>query len=170
MPPEPIERDFFISRAGADAAWAKWVAQVLREEGFTTFLQDEDSGPGRSFISHMNDGAGMRTLALFSPEYFLSPHTTREWGLHRFGRRGRGAGSLASLATSPSDSLPEPYTSATSTNGTKPSTISTKSSGSRPAARCGCISRITIAGTANSENWRAGHNGSYCRSFALIRG
>jgi hypothetical protein len=80
MSAKPIDRDFFISRSGPDAAWAKWMARVLREEGFSTFLQDEDFGAGRSFVSYMNEGAKLeRTVALFSPDYFGSPFTTIEW-------------------------------------------------------------------------------------------
>jgi tetratricopeptide (TPR) repeat protein len=80
MSSPPTARDFFISRAGADAAWAKWIARVLREEGFTTFVQDEDFIAGRSFLDHMNDGVKLeRTIALFSPDYFQSAFTKREW-------------------------------------------------------------------------------------------
>ncbi len=80
MSPAPITRDFFISRAGADAAWAIKIAGFLRDAGFTTFLQDEDFLPGRSFIDYMNEGAKLRrTIAVFSPDYFKSPFTTLEW-------------------------------------------------------------------------------------------
>jgi hypothetical protein len=101
MSPAAISRDFFISRAGADAAWAKWIARILREAGFSTFLQDEDFLPGRSFIDYMNEGATLnRTLAIFSPDYFGSNFTKIEW--HTALAQGR----LLSIRLRPSEIPP----------------------------------------------------------------
>jgi hypothetical protein len=44
------KRHFFISRAGEDAEYAKWVAAILEDAGFTTILQDLDFQAGGSFI------------------------------------------------------------------------------------------------------------------------
>jgi predicted O-methyltransferase YrrM len=46
---------FFISRVGEDAEYAKWVAEVLEEAGYTTILQDLDFQAGDSFIHKMNE-------------------------------------------------------------------------------------------------------------------
>ena len=62
---------FFISRAGEDAEYAKWVAGVLEDEGYTTILQDLDFLPGDSFIHRMNEAltAAEQVIALLSPSY-----------------------------------------------------------------------------------------------------
>jgi hypothetical protein len=73
-------KNFFISRAGPDAAWARWIAHVLEEAGYSTFLQDWDFAPGQSFIENMRRGAECEhTLALLSPDYFRADFTNPEW-------------------------------------------------------------------------------------------
>jgi hypothetical protein len=79
---QPGERkDFFISYASADQAWAKWIAWELGAQGYTTFLQDWDFGPAANFIALMHEGARNTdyTLALLSPSYFRSDYATAEW-------------------------------------------------------------------------------------------
>jgi hypothetical protein len=72
-------RDFFISRTGVDKDWAQWIAQVLEEEGHTTYLQDWDFLPGQSFIANMRIGAQCkRTIAVLSPEYLAAEFTVPE--------------------------------------------------------------------------------------------
>jgi hypothetical protein len=73
--------DFFISRAGPDAPWAEWAAWVLEERGYTTHLQDWDFRPGVSFVHEMQKGvvACEQTIALLSPDYFVSDFTATEW-------------------------------------------------------------------------------------------
>ena len=39
-------RNFFISHAGPDSGWGKWVAWVLEENNYTTQLQDWNSDAG----------------------------------------------------------------------------------------------------------------------------
>jgi TIR domain len=46
-------KDFFISRTGADKAWAAWIGYVLEEEGYRVHLQDWDFRPGKSFVRNM---------------------------------------------------------------------------------------------------------------------
>ena len=78
----PGERkDFFISYASADQAWAEWIAWELEANGYTTFLQAWDFGPAANFIALMHEGARNAdyTLALLSPSYFPSDYTTAEW-------------------------------------------------------------------------------------------
>jgi hypothetical protein len=60
---------FFISRAGEDAEYAKWIAGVLGDAGYTTILQDLDFQPGDSFIHKMNEAlaAAEQVIALLSP-------------------------------------------------------------------------------------------------------
>jgi tetratricopeptide (TPR) repeat protein len=72
---------YFISRAGEDREWGVWVAQVLRDAGHETFLQDEDILVGHSF-PHQEREAMERAdhiIALLSPDYFAKEHTMAEF-------------------------------------------------------------------------------------------
>ncbi|WP_414463161.1 toll/interleukin-1 receptor domain-containing protein [Hyphomicrobium sp. DY-1] len=74
--------DFFISRAGEDKVIARTVDTVLREAGFSTFLQDRDFGYA-DFTAKMDDGfglveAGARVIALVSGSYLIKPHCMKE--------------------------------------------------------------------------------------------
>ena len=71
---------FFISRAGEDAEYAKWVAEVLEDAGYTTTLQDLDFRPGNSFLHQMSKAhkrAG-HVIALLSPHYVAKEFTLNE--------------------------------------------------------------------------------------------
>jgi tetratricopeptide (TPR) repeat protein len=77
---EPI--DFFISHAGADRAWAEWVAWQLEAAGYTVELDVWDWTPGENFVTAMSDALDRadRVVALFSEAYFeRSRYTTEEW-------------------------------------------------------------------------------------------
>jgi TIR domain/Tetratricopeptide repeat/NB-ARC domain len=74
--------DFFISHAGADRAWAEWVAWQLTDAGYTVELDTWDWSPGQNFVTAMSDALARceRVLALFSAAYFERPrYTTEEW-------------------------------------------------------------------------------------------
>jgi hypothetical protein len=64
------KRDYFISRAGADKQIALAIAAIIREAGFTTWLQDEDFGHV-SFLARMDQASESeaRVIALLSPAY-----------------------------------------------------------------------------------------------------
>jgi hypothetical protein len=88
------QRDFFISYASPDRAWAEWVAWQLEDEGWTTVLQAWDFTPGDNFIQRMGDALEQadRTIALVSQAYLASPYGTDEWTgafLHDRDRGGR---------------------------------------------------------------------------------
>jgi tetratricopeptide (TPR) repeat protein len=69
----------FISRAGEDREDAKWVAEVLEAEGYTTTLQDLDFRPGNSFLHEMNKAlAADHVIALLSPHYVKNDWTLKE--------------------------------------------------------------------------------------------
>ena len=75
-------KDFFVSHAGTDAAWAEWVAWQLIEVGYTVELDVWDWPAGLNFIAAINNGLAQseRVLALFSAAYFdPSRYTTEEW-------------------------------------------------------------------------------------------
>ncbi|MGV9249225.1 FxSxx-COOH system tetratricopeptide repeat protein [Streptomyces sp. NPDC003710] len=72
---------WFVSHAGADRAWAEWVAWQLVDAGFQVELDYWDWGAGDNFVLKMDAAleAG-RFLALFSPAYFEPERfTTPEW-------------------------------------------------------------------------------------------
>ncbi|MCX5336554.1 FxSxx-COOH system tetratricopeptide repeat protein [Streptomyces sp. NBC_00140] len=72
---------WFISHAGADRAWAEWIAWQLMDAGHRVELDYWDWGAGDNFILKMNAALERgRLLALFSPAYFeLERFTTPEW-------------------------------------------------------------------------------------------
>lgn len=77
-----VSRDFFISRAGEDAEIASTIHQILRDAGYTTFLQDRDFGHA-SFMERMAEGfrmveGGSRLIALLSGDYQRKPHCLKE--------------------------------------------------------------------------------------------
>ncbi len=74
--------DFFVSHAGADRAWAEWVAWQLEAAGYTVELDVWDWTPGQNFVTAMSDALDRadRVVALFSEAYFeRSRYTTEEW-------------------------------------------------------------------------------------------
>ena len=74
--------DFFVSHAGADAAWAEWVAWQLIDAGYSVELDVWDWAVGRNFVTAMNGALARadRVVALFSRAYFAPErYTTEEW-------------------------------------------------------------------------------------------
>ncbi|MFF3327744.1 TIR domain-containing protein, partial [Streptomyces sp. NPDC002889] len=71
----------FVSHAGADRAWAEWVAWQLQDAGYDVELDYWDWGAGDNFVLKMNEAlASGRMLALFSAAYFDPERfTTEEW-------------------------------------------------------------------------------------------
>jgi tetratricopeptide (TPR) repeat protein len=71
---------FFISRAGEDREWAKWIANVLEAEGHTTTLQDFDFKPGHSFPHQMKIALERadHVIAVLSPDYMAKDFTLTE--------------------------------------------------------------------------------------------
>jgi hypothetical protein len=73
------EADFFISRAGADKAFAGWLASLIEAQGKTTLLQDKHFGH-ESFMAQMHDAlkGGARVIAVLTPEYLASEYCIKE--------------------------------------------------------------------------------------------
>jgi len=71
---------FFISRAGEDREWAKWIANVLEAEGHATTLQDFDIKPGHSILHQMKlaEDRANHFIAVLSPHYLAKPFTLNE--------------------------------------------------------------------------------------------
>jgi hypothetical protein len=75
-------RDFLISHAGRDRAWAEWVAWQLTEAGFEVELDYWHWAAGDNFVAKMRDALDRadRVLALFSAAYFEpARYTNDEW-------------------------------------------------------------------------------------------
>ncbi|MEU5324591.1 FxSxx-COOH system tetratricopeptide repeat protein [Streptomyces sp. NPDC021056] len=72
---------WFISHAGADRAWAEWIAWQLLDAGYQVELDYWDWAAGDNFVLKMNSALERgRMLALFSPAYFeLERFITPEW-------------------------------------------------------------------------------------------
>jgi hypothetical protein len=89
--------DFFISHAGADRAWAEWVAWQLTDAGYSVELDVWDWAAGQNFVAAMSDALGRcdRVVALFSAAYFdRSRYTTEEWSSAVLHVPGTGEGRL----------------------------------------------------------------------------
>ncbi len=94
---EGDRKDFFISHAGADWAWAEWVAWQLIDAGYTVELDAWDWAVGQNFMLAMSDALSRcdRVVALFSPAYFERPrYTTDEWAAALMHEPGRETGRL----------------------------------------------------------------------------
>ena len=61
--------DFFVSHAGRDGAWAKWVAWQLIDAGYSVELDVWDWSAGRNFVTAMSDALDRadRVVALTDP-------------------------------------------------------------------------------------------------------
>ena len=75
------KRDFFISYNKADKQWAKWVAGVLEENGYSTWVQAWDFRPGDNFVLDMQKALAdaERFIAILSQDYLESLYCQAEW-------------------------------------------------------------------------------------------
>ncbi|WP_405742428.1 FxSxx-COOH system tetratricopeptide repeat protein [Streptomyces sp. NBC_00028] len=75
------DQRWFVSHAGADRAWAEWIAWQLLDAGLQVELDCWDWRAGDNFVLKMNAALEQgRFLALFSPAYFEPERFTRpEW-------------------------------------------------------------------------------------------
>ena len=66
--------DFFISHSHVDKQWAEWIANILEQEGYSTFWGDRDLKVGDNFVSIIQDyiEKADKLIAVFSPSYFSS--------------------------------------------------------------------------------------------------
>ncbi len=108
---EGDRKDFFVSHAGADRAWAEWVAWQLTDAGYTVELDAWDWPVGRNFMLAMSDALAWcdQVLALFSPAYFERPrYTTEEWTAALVHVPGRGHGRLVPVRVEnlPAEDMP----------------------------------------------------------------
>jgi tetratricopeptide (TPR) repeat protein len=76
-----MNKTFFISRAGADAAWAQWIADWLTEASYSVILQDWDFKKGQDFIVEMDRAMrkSERTIVILSRHFEKALFTVPEW-------------------------------------------------------------------------------------------
>ncbi len=77
-PIRPEIRAFLVNYVRTDVRWAEWIGWNLERHGFRVVLDAWDLPPRSNIIRYMNDSvAGSRyTMALLSPEYLASSHST----------------------------------------------------------------------------------------------
>jgi tetratricopeptide (TPR) repeat protein len=75
------QRDFFVSYAQADRAWAEWLAWELEAAGYTTLLQAWDMPAGTAFLHVMDQAVqhARHTILVLSPAYLRSAMAQAEW-------------------------------------------------------------------------------------------
>jgi len=96
--------DFFVSHAGADRAWAEWVAWQLEAAGYTVELDVWDWAAGQNFVTAMSDALNRadRVVALFSRAYFeRERYTTEEWSAAVVHVPGMAEGRLVPVRVEP---------------------------------------------------------------------
>ena len=72
-------RDFFISRAGEDAEFAKWIGRLIAAQGKSYILQDEHFGHEDFMVAmHKALSSDARVVALYSQAYLNSKYCLRE--------------------------------------------------------------------------------------------
>ena len=74
-------RDFFVSYAAPDKAWAEWIAWQLEANGYSVYLQDWDFNPGDNFVLRMQEASAetKATLAVLSKSYVNRADPMEEW-------------------------------------------------------------------------------------------
>ena len=74
-------RDYFISyNNGSDKRKARWIAETLRQNGYTVFFQEDDCIPGMDFLRWMEDSIphSRGFLAVWSKAYEESDYCRKE--------------------------------------------------------------------------------------------
>jgi tetratricopeptide (TPR) repeat protein len=73
--------DFFISYAGVNEPWARWIAVELERAGYRTVSQVLDFRPGNDFVHKMHEAmtSARRTIVVLSPAYLDSKFGEPEW-------------------------------------------------------------------------------------------
>ena len=74
------KRDFFISYTNTDEVWAIWIANVLKANGYSAYVQVLDIGPGDNFLEKMNEFLknSKNFIAIWSKDYSKSWYCMKE--------------------------------------------------------------------------------------------
>ncbi|MCL1875422.1 MAG: tetratricopeptide repeat protein [Synergistaceae bacterium] len=79
--PTVVKKDFFISYNKNDEVHAKWIAGILEENGYETYIQAWDFRPGCNFTLEMHKAAeySEKTIIVLSTHYLESEYCQPEW-------------------------------------------------------------------------------------------
>lgn len=74
------QRDFFISYTKKDKAWAVWIADVLKRNGYSVYVQALDIRPGDDFLEKMEEFLenSRNFIAVWSKDYSKSRYCMNE--------------------------------------------------------------------------------------------
>ena len=74
------QRDFFISYTKTDKAWAVWIADVLKRNGYSVYVQALDIRPGDDFLEKMEEFLenSRNFIAVWSKGYSKSRYCMNE--------------------------------------------------------------------------------------------
>ena len=74
-------KDFFISYTSSDEKYAKWIAELLERNGYTTIIQAWDFRPGDNFVSKINEAltSCKKMIIVLSENYMKSNWCQAEW-------------------------------------------------------------------------------------------
>jgi hypothetical protein len=90
-----VAKDFFISYADTDGAWAAWIAWELEKAGYSTILNSWDFRPGSNTVLQIDHALkqAKRIIVLLSPDYLNALYTRSEWtaALQRDQLRGQNS-------------------------------------------------------------------------------
>lgn len=83
-PKVTVDREFFLSFAGADRPWATWLLAELDAAGYSSVSQLRDFVAGANFMVEMDQAArrARRTLGVLSATALKAPYVRQEWA-HR---------------------------------------------------------------------------------------
>ena len=73
-------RDFFISYTKTDKAWAVWIADVLKRNGYSVYYQKQDIPPGHDFLKKIEEFLenSRNFIAVWSKGYSKSRYCMNE--------------------------------------------------------------------------------------------
>ena len=76
-------KNFFLSYAHTDLAWAEWIAWELEQEGYTVFMPAWDVQPGNNVVrrKHQEIGVAQHTLVVLSPGYLEDESLQADWSV-----------------------------------------------------------------------------------------
>ena len=74
-------KDFFISYASSDEKYAKWIAELLEKNGYTTIIQAWDFRPGNNFVCKIDEAltSCKKMIIVLSEKYMKSNWCQAEW-------------------------------------------------------------------------------------------
>jgi hypothetical protein len=108
----PSRRDFFVSYAGRDQAWAEWLGWQLEEAGFTVELDVWHWAPGQDFVIRMERALEQanRLLAVWTDAYFQRSKFGQAEFRAAFVKQARDEGRILPVLVEPA-SVPDLYAS-----------------------------------------------------------